>query len=230
MHIDKIKGFETPYIDTMFRVEKINKLNELKRRSKYEKAQMDELKLVAFTLNKEIDYDENHNFNIIFDLMKSKDVEYFSILNDGFHCSVPMGVDVFGPDWKVTLSWRNNYYNINPKMGYWGCYLFRQNTEYKGLYVKTGNTYKRYTKRKDILNYYFDKGLGTTTTQLPLPAPEFNRDTAIDIKTNIEMLPRFVTKSIIITNLKLIRRFVKTYHWNGKDEIVKELKKYSNIK
>lgn len=228
--INKFKGFETQYIDNMFRVDKIDKLNDLSRRAKYDKAYMDELKLVAFTLNKEIDQDEKHNFNIIFDFIKSKNDEYFSILNDGFHCSTPVKSDVFGPDWNVTLSWRSSYYNINKKMGYWGCHLFRQNTEYKGLYVKTGNTYKRYTKRKDILNFYFDKGLGTTTTQLPLPAREFNNDTAIDVKTNLEMIRRFVTKSIILTNLKLIRRFVKSYHWQGKEEIVKELKKYSHIR
>lgn len=133
-------GFETPYIDNMFRVEKIDKLNYLSNRAKYDKAYMDELKLVSFTLNKEIEHDENHNFNIIFDLMKSKNAEYFSILNDGFHCSDPIKSDVFGPNWNVNQSWRSSYYNINPKMGYWGCHLFRHNTEYKGLYVKTGST------------------------------------------------------------------------------------------
>ena len=70
--INKFKGFETQYIKNMFRVDKIDKLNELSRRAKYDKAHWEELKLVTFTLNKEIDQDEKHNFNIIFDLIKSK--------------------------------------------------------------------------------------------------------------------------------------------------------------
>jgi len=217
----------------MFRVENIEKLDQLKRKSRYESQYRDELKLVSFTLNKEIEKDEKHNFNILFDFFKSKECQYFTILSDGFHCDKEM-IDFssnFRYEWSLRVGWRSSHYTISKKGTYWDSSLFRDKSEYKGLYVKKDdNTYKHFSKRKEILNFYFSNGIATNTAQMPLPAYEFTRDTAIDIKTSLAMLSRFVTKDIIVTNLKQIRRYVKQYHWQGKEEIVAALKQYSHIK
>jgi len=216
----------------MFSVENIEKLDQLKRKSRYESKYRDELKLVSFTLNKEIEKDEKHNFNILFDFFKSKECRYFSILSDGFHCEKEVVAQYpFGNEWRIGKTWRSPHYTIIAKGGYWDASLFNAKSEYKGLYVKKDdNTYKHFSKRKEILNFYFSNGIATNTAQMPLPAYEFTRDTAIDIKTSLAMLSRFVTKDIIVTNLKQIRRYVKQYHWQGKEEIVAALKQYSHIK
>jgi hypothetical protein len=214
----------------MFITKNIEAYQNLKNKSRYDKGSADALKLTAFTLKKEIEKEEENNFEVIRDKMAELNVPYFTVLPCGFHCEKSLDKHTFNDIQFCGKAWRAPHYAITTKEAFWGIRLFQDKSEYRGLYVKLDNQYIQVKKRKDILNFYFNMNIGTTCSSIPLPSHHFTSTTASDILGCIENIKRFSTTDIILANLKVIRRYIKEFHWNGKEEVIERIKPYAHIR
>lgn len=213
--------------------ENIGKLEDLKRAAAYNKFKRDELKLMSFTLGKQIDSDEKHNINHIISQFKKTNATYFCVTDDMIHTDIPLGEHDLGKNVKLKKTWRHDsYIMVATETKYsLGLFFLKKRSSLNGLYVRNGEEFIHYKKKKNILNYYYEKDWIATTSMVPFPVTSYRSTSFMeDVHTTLSHIEKISNTDLIISNLRVIRKYIKNYNWKNKKEIVDAIKKYSKLK
>lgn len=218
----------------MIKYENIKKLEDLKRAAFYNKSLNPELKLLAFSLDKEIEKDEKHNIEYITSVFKKTNATYFCITETNIHTDTVLHEKDMGNSVLVRKTWRNDsvytLVEIESKYSY-DLSIFKKKTKYTGLYVREGEKFVHYKKRKDILNYYFSNNWIATANMIPFRVESYGAKSFIDdLYTTLNYIEQINNIDLIVTNLKVIRRYIKIYNWKNKKDTIEAIKKYAKLK